>query len=49
MKKHAIDYTKLMKEYEDMKAAGNEKKEEFEAKEKGRKKTIEDIFLLSRN
>ena len=40
----AIEYTKLMKKYEDMKAAGNEKNEEFGAKEKGWKKTIEDVF-----
>ena len=46
LKKHAIEYTKLMKEYEDMKAAGNEKNEEFEAKEKRWKKTIEEIFSL---
>ena len=42
----SIILNKLMKEYEDMKAAGNEKKEEFDAKEKGRKKTIEEIFSL---
>ena len=35
-----------MKEYEDMKAAGNGQSEEFEEKEKGWKKTIEEIFSL---
>ena len=46
LKKHAIEYTKLIKEYENMEAAGNEKNEEFEAKEKRWKKTIEEIFSL---
>ena len=44
LKKHAIEYTKLMKDFEDWKAAGNEKNEEFEAKERGWKKTLEEIF-----
>ena len=35
-----------MKEYEVMKAAGNGINEEFEAKERGWKKTIEEIFSL---
>ena len=34
-----MKYIKLMKEYEEMKAAGNEKNEEFEEKEDGWKKT----------
>ena len=46
LKKHAIEYTKLMKEVEDWKAAGNEKNEEFEANEKGWKETLEEIFSL---
>ena len=33
-----------MKEYKDWKAAGNGKKEDFEAKEKGWKETLEEIF-----
>ena len=41
-----MKYAKLMKEYEDMKAAGNGQSEEFEEKEKGWKKTIEEIFSL---
>ena len=46
LKKHAMEYTKLMKEFEEMKASGNGKNEEYEAKEKGWKKTMEEIFSL---
>ena len=46
LKKHAIECTMLMKEFEDMKAAGNGKNEEFEAKGKEWKQTIEEIFSL---
>ena len=46
LRKHTIEYAKLMKEYEDMKAARSGKYEEFEEKEKGWKKTFEEIFSL---
>ena len=46
LKKHAIEYTELVKEYENWKTAGNEKNEEFEANEKGWKETLEEIFSL---
>ena len=46
LKKHAIVHTKMMKEYEDWKVAGNGKEEDFEAKERGWKETLEEIFSL---
>ena len=46
LRSHAIEYTKLMKEYEEMKASGNEKNEKFEAREKGWQKTIEAVLSL---
>ena len=46
LRRHAIEYTKLMKEYEEMKASGNEKNEKFEAREKGWQKTIEEVLSL---
>ena len=53
LKKHAIEYTKLMREYDDMKAkehedmklAGAEKKTEFEQKESEWKEMIEQIIF----
>ena len=48
LKKHVIECTMLMKEFEEMKAAGNGKNEEFEAKGKGWKQTMEEIFSHER-
>ena len=44
--KHATEYTKLVEEYEYWKVAGNEKKEDFEAREKGWKGTLEELLSL---
>ena len=49
LKKHAIEYTKLIKEYGDWKVAGNEKNKEFEAKRKDGRIRLKKFFFLSKN
>ena len=46
---HAIEYTKLMKEYEDWKAACNEKCVELVQKREDGRRRLKISFLLSRN
>ena len=46
VKKHAVEYIKLVEEYEEVEAQGSGKYEEYEAKEKGWKGTIEEILSL---
>ena len=46
LKKHTMEFTKWMKYYEEMKASGNGKHEEYEAIEKGWRKTTEEILSL---
>ena len=50
LKKHAVEYTKLMKKYEEMTASENgtnEEEEEEEAKDQGLKNKVEEILSLT--
>ena len=48
LRKHAIEYTKLMEEYEEMKAAGDGKMKTSRRKRKDRRRRLRRSFLWSR-